>query len=387
MCRLAVLVLAMLLLAAPAAADVSGPEIVGYVNAVRDANGIPAGIAEDASNSDACAKHNNYGHLNNVLTHSEDPLNPGYTPEGDQVARVSVLYAGSDPWTASHNPFETAPIHLHQLLAPRVDRMGASENFGYGCATTLASRGREPPGADVTYTYPGDGRTDWPAGEVAAEGPYTPGQLVGIPAGTLTGPYLLVSFDGPDLTPFDTARVTNASLSGPTGLVDIAVVDNTTGGLEGFLPPGMQVIPRQPLEPRSSYTATVSADVTSQGGSGPSRSFDYTWSFTTGTLPNHVRITGIAWGGRTITVTVSSDAPNAWVDATGPGTDTSATVGPDGRAELTVDADGSWELCARSGGEGTSYAAAEDCTTVELQPFGSQGPGSLTFARPAHFVG
>src|SRR3954451_7501073 len=106
--RLAVLVLAMLLLAAPAAAHVSGPDIVGYVNAVRDANGIPAGIVEDASNSDACAKHNNYGHLNNVLTHFEDPSKPGYTSEGDQVAGVSVLYAGSDPWTTSYNPFETA---------------------------------------------------------------------------------------------------------------------------------------------------------------------------------------------------------------------------------------------------------------------------------------
>src|SRR3954447_26138064 len=108
MCRLAAVVLATLLLAAPAAADVSGPEIVGYVNAVRDANGIPAGIVEDASNSDACAKHNNYGHLNNVLTHFEAPSKPGYTSEGAQVAGVSVLYSGSDPWPASHNPFETA---------------------------------------------------------------------------------------------------------------------------------------------------------------------------------------------------------------------------------------------------------------------------------------
>src|SRR3954452_19977075 len=121
----------------------------------------------------------------------------------------------------------------------------------------------------------------------------------------LTGPSLLVSFDGPYLTPFDTAQATDASLIGPAGPVDIAVVDNKTSGLEGFLPPGMQLIPRQPLEPRSTYTASISANVTSQGGSGPSRSFHYTWDFTTGTLPNHVMITGFEWGARMITVTVS----------------------------------------------------------------------------------
>ena len=263
-----------------AAADVSGPSIVSFLNAQRGAQQIPAGIVEDPKLSDGCAKHNNYDRLNNTLVHSEDPSRPGYTPEGDQAARSSVLYSGG-PWTSQSNPFEHAPIHLHQLLAPRLDRMGASENQGYGCATTLASRNRPAPPSDVTYTYPGNGAAGWRSAETAAEGPYTPGERVGIPAGTKTGPYLYVMFDGPDMTPFDTATATGASLTGPSGAVAIAVVDNHTSGLESYLPNGMEVIPRSPLQPGARYTATVTANVTTRGGQSPGRAFTHSWSFTT----------------------------------------------------------------------------------------------------------
>jgi len=107
--------------------------------------------------SDGCAKHDRYGAADGVLTHGEDPAWPGYSPEGDQAGKTSVLYAGGGPWTGSRNPFENAPIHLHQLLAPRMDRLGAAEVSGYGCATTLASRKRPAPATDITCSYPGDG--------------------------------------------------------------------------------------------------------------------------------------------------------------------------------------------------------------------------------------
>lgn len=364
-----------LLAGAPARADVSGPEIVGYLNAQRSAQGVPAGIVEDAALSDGCAKHNAYDRINGVLSHGEDPSRQGYTPEGDQAGQKSVLYAGSGPWTSIHDPLETAPIHLHQLLAPRLDRMGASENQGYGCATTLASRNRPAPPSDVTYTYPGDGAAAWPVAQTASEGPYTPGERVGIPAGTTTGPYLYVMFDGPDLTPFDSATATSATLVGPEGSLDVAVVDNHTSGLEPYLPTGMEVIPRAPLRPDTTYTASVAASVSTQGGGGPTRTFSRTWSFATGALGNTVRVTGTATSGRQIGVWVSSDAPGATVTATGPGTTTSQTVGTDGKATLNLDADGTWQICARSGGSGSQYAAAEDCVSVSVR---QQPPGGST---------
>ena len=271
--------------AGAARADVSGPEIVGYVNAQRAANAIPAGIAQDAALSDGCAKHDAYMRLNNQVGHGEDPAKPGYTPQGNDVSSgPSVLYRGG-PWSATRNPFETAPIHLHQLLAPRLDRMGAAEVQTYGCATT-ASRNRAAPAAFTTYSYPGDGATAWPFGQLAADQPYTPGMQVGIPAGTRTGPYLYVMFDGPTLTQSDIASATSATLTGPAGAVDVARVDNTTPGLAGYLPIGMQVIPRAPLQPNTTYTASISANVTTQGGTGPQRTLGRTWSFTTDALPD-----------------------------------------------------------------------------------------------------
>jgi hypothetical protein len=263
---------------ATAAADVSGPAIVGFVNAQRAANGIPAGITEDPALSDGCAKHNDYSSRNNTLGHSEDPSLPGYTPEGDAAARTSVLYSGGGPWTAVTNPFETAPIHLHQLLAPRISRMGASENSGYGCATTQGVRDRPAPPSNVTYTYPGDGANDWFQSQTASEGPYTPGERVGIPAGTRTGPYLYVMFDGPDLSGFESAGEAKGSLAGPGGEVPVAVADNTTEGLEGYLPTGAEIIPRIPLAPSTTYTAKIAATV-------DGKPFAYAWRFTTAEGP------------------------------------------------------------------------------------------------------
>jgi len=351
---------------APARADVSGPEIVGFLNAQRAAHGIPAGIAEDPVLSDGCAKHNRYGAVNGILEHGEDPSLPAYTPEGDQAGRTSVLYAGGGPWGAERNPFETAPIHLHQLLAPRIDRMGAAENEGYGCATTLASRNRPAPAADVTYTYPGDGARGWPADQTARELPYTPGELLGIPEGTRTGPYLYAMFDGPDLTVSDTARAAAATLTGPDGPVELAVADNHTPGLEGFLPPGLELIPRSPLRANATYTATLRADVTTEGGSGPQRAFEHRWTFITGQFENAVRITGyVLWPGN-ITVRAQSRAPGAVVTLTGPGTSASAPLSADGTATIGVDRGGTWNACVRSGGAGSDHRAAEACQTVTI---------------------
>src|SRR6266540_3125830 len=223
---------------APARADVDGPALVSYLNAQRQANGVPAGIVEDPALSDGCAQHVAYIAANGgVLTHDESESAPGYTPEGAAAAQNSVLYKGSR-WTATANPFEEAPIHLHQLLAPRLDRSGGAERNTLGCLQTLASRNRPAPVRNVTYTYPGNGRSGWPTQQTAREGPYTPGEKLGLAKGTTTGPYLYAMFDGPNLTPFSEAHVTSATLSGPAGPVELLVADNRTPGLGGYLPPG-----------------------------------------------------------------------------------------------------------------------------------------------------
>lgn len=258
---------------APASADVSGPQIVSYLNAQRASQGIPAGIVEDPTLSADCSQHNNYERINGVFGHTEDPSKPGYTAGGLYAAQNSVLYEGS-VWTSTNNPFETAPIHLHQLLSPWLDKMGASENQGYGCATTLASRNRPPPPADVTYTYPGNGATGWPVAQTVGEGPYP---------GVQSGPYLYVMFAGANLNPFALARATGATLMGPDGPVAVKTVDNYTPALLNALPTGMWVIPVAPLKAQSTYTASVTASVQGYFGTPPPRTFSYSWLFTTTT--------------------------------------------------------------------------------------------------------
>ena len=108
---------------------------------------------------------------------------------------------------------------------------------------------------------------------------------------------------------------------------------------------------------------SVGATVTTQGGQGPPRPFGRTWSFTTGVLDNAVRITSTSASGRVVRVGVASDAPGATVVATGPGPTTSAAVVGQ-TATLNLGANGTWQICASSGGGATPNPAPPDSTTV-----------------------
>ncbi|MCW3013308.1 MAG: hypothetical protein JWO02_400 [Solirubrobacterales bacterium] len=262
----------------PAVADVTGPQIVSFLNAQRAAHGIPDGIFEDPALSEACAKHDRYGATNGQLVHDEDPAKPGYTAEGDDAAGKAVLYR-SDTWSATANPFELAPIHLHQLLSPFLDRVGAYETQGYGCATTMASIGRPPEAADTLFTYPGDGTKNWRTSEVDDEGALTPGATAGIPPGTRTGPTLYVMASGPGLRWTSNTKVRAASLTGPAGAVDIVTFDRSSPQVGPYLPAGAQLLPRAPLAAGATYTAAIRLQVT--GDDGIPREVARTWSFTT----------------------------------------------------------------------------------------------------------
>ncbi|WP_354700427.1 hypothetical protein DSM112329_00702 [Paraconexibacter sp. AEG42_29] len=281
--RLVPVALALAALCGPAsaAADVSGRDIVGFLNAQRAAHGFPADIAEDPALSDGCARHNRYSALNRSLDHREDPAQPGYSVAGDAAARTSVLYQGTT-WTASANPFETAPIHLHQLLSPQIDRLGASENEGYGCASTLASLGRPPAAVDTLYTYPGDGTRGWRTSEVAREGPFTPGQTVGLAQGITTGPTLYVLASGPGVAWSTPTKVVSASLTGPAGPVTLLTFDRTSPQVGQYLPAGAQLLPRSPLAAGTTYRAALRLRVSTTGGD---REFTRSWSFTTAGPP------------------------------------------------------------------------------------------------------
>lgn len=282
-------------LAAPAAAtaDISGPQLVAWMNAQRAAHGFPSDIVEDPVFSADCALHNNYGALNNILAHVEDPAKAGYTPAGSMIAGKSVLYQGST-WTADANPFEMAPIHLNQLLSPLIDRAGASENAGYGCMTTLASTQHATTASDTLLPYPSDGTRGWRASEVDREGPTTPGATVGIPQGTRTGPTLYALADGPGVAWTSPTKVQSASLTGPGGPVDIVTFDRSSPQIGDYLPAGAQILPRAPLAAGTTYTAALRLLVTTSSGA---RTFSRTWSFTTAGTPGETVVPGGAGAG------------------------------------------------------------------------------------------
>ncbi len=266
---------ATLVLPGAALAETPASEAVSLLSAQRASNGIPAGLPESAAWSAACAKHDAYERANGgTLTREEIVGRPGYTSQGAFAGKNSVL-ASQSTWREG-NPWESAPIHLMQLLAPRLKRLGVDDRKGYVCATTWPGYADAGPFAPVLYSYPGDGQTGWRVSEVAREGPFTPGDKVGLPQPTPTGPYLYALLDGPgSWFALRSAPLSSASLTGPDGPVEIRTAAANDPAVGPYLPPGAMLIPVKPLRPAARYTARVSFRV---AGAPVSRS----WSFRTG---------------------------------------------------------------------------------------------------------
>jgi hypothetical protein len=264
------------------AAAISGPEIVQRLSQQREANGIPGGLVERPDWSAGCAKHNYYGAQTGELRHSEDPSSPFYSAEGNWAAENSVLASGAS-WSQG-NPWEDAPIHLIQMLAPQLSEMGAAENNNYNCATTFAGYQRSEPSGLIAYSYPGNGVSGVVPAEDAAESPLVPGDRVGLPEGTTTGRYLLAYLSGID--PSDAPDVTaTATLSAAGASVDLRVVDSTDEEVGGYMPqPSAFLIPAQPLKPQTAYQADVRWSM--EGA----QLLEQRFSFTTGDNPGETAV-------------------------------------------------------------------------------------------------
>lgn len=274
---LAVLIIFSVMLLPAGATAIGGPEIVQRLSQQREANGIPAGLVERPDWSAACAKHNYYGAQTGELRHSEDPSSPYYSAEGDWAAENSVLASGSS-WSQG-NPWEEAPIHLIQLLAPQLSEMGAAENDNHNCATTWPGYHRPEPAGLTAYSYPGNGVSGVVPTERASESPSVPGDQVGLPQGTATGRYLLAYLAGIDPSNAPDVTVT-ATLSDSDGAVDLRVVDSTNEETSGYMPqPSAFLIPAQPLKPQTAYQADVRWSM--EGA----ELFDQRFGFTTGYNP------------------------------------------------------------------------------------------------------
>jgi len=259
---------------------------LALLNAQRTSNGLPAGIALRSDWSANCAKHYDYMRETGTMEHHEDPASPYYTREGDEAAGSSVLGGSwntslspstADPYAT--NPYEDAPIHLMQLLGPGLSETGIAP----ACTYTWPGYNRPSPAVPQVLTYPSDGTRGIYWHETAAELPFVPGDKVGLPQGTTTGPHLMIFGWGTgfDLTRRGRGTLDGAALVGPSGRVDVRTVDVRTPGLDGYMPPGGMIIPVRPLSANATYTATGTLTGAS-GTGGYAAVLPFSFTFTTG---------------------------------------------------------------------------------------------------------
>jgi hypothetical protein len=245
--------------AVPAGATTS-QEAIDFLNQQRSANGIPPSAVFDEHKTTGCRNHNEYM-AQNGLGHGEDPGNPGYTPEGaDYTNSGEVAAQGGGGWSASTNPWDAAPLHQAILFDPRVGKSGYDESAkGFFCMRLeLLFDDPDPPKFYAFTSNLGPQRVP-PREVVCCEGPYAPQEAVGIPQNTPTGPNIIFTNQG---FGYSKNHAVSYSLTGPGGApVEAKFVDSNTPPPEGqsyrAFNLGGDLIPVQPLDPFTDYTATV----------------------------------------------------------------------------------------------------------------------------------
>lgn len=350
--------------AVPVAVAATAQQTIAELNAQRFANGIPAGITENPVWSSDCQMHDAYMATNgDVLTHVETATSPGYSTGGEYAAQNSVL-AKATGWDAG-NPYEYAPVHLDQLLAPRLAVLGSADFEGFTCTTTFPGWTRNAPSALTIYTYPGAGAMIYPA-ELARELPFTPGTLVGLRPNAPTGPNLFVFVDAPDQKAFDNpATLSQATLTGPSGTVAVATVDGETdvpggpssdcssGTLSCYIAPGGIIIPVKPLRAGATYHASVMVGFA--GVQTP-----HAWTFRAEGVDPSSRLT---LSGRALRFSSKSPAPIriTLTRANGAHAPT-LSLEPGHRYELHLQP-GSWQICGHQRAKGR-YSAFAQCLSI-----------------------
>ena len=250
--RIALVLLAIALSATPARAG-SPADDLAWLNAKRAASGIPAGITENPALSAACALHVAYMRKTNTVTHEEDPASPYFTEAGNWAGTHAVL-ASAATWTEGNFIWETAPLHLAQLLAPQLSQVGIADDGQYVCITTWPGYLRPPPPVDAIVAYPGPGVLIY-AAEFTTEWPVTAAAALGL--ANPTGPHIYVYRWGTGSSGWPIG-IERAFLRGPNGEVPVRIVDTRNPIVGRYLPDASGiVVPVSPLARGTRYAVSV----------------------------------------------------------------------------------------------------------------------------------
>lgn len=343
-CLLGLVLTVALAASAPLAAAGTPVEDLAWLNAKRAANGLPSGIALNADWSAKCARHLDYMRATSTVVHPEDPTSPHFSTDGNWAGMHSVL-ASTVPWTADTFIWETAPLHLAQLLAPQLSQVGIADDGQLACVTTWPGYLRPAPSTNSVVTYPGNGSTIY-ASEVTEEWPITPAEALGLP--NPTGPHLYAYAWGPasvaGVTPDGRPlAIRTATLRGPHGPVELRWVDAATPEVGQYLPTASGIlIPTRPLDERAAYVATVTfTDGTT-----------HAWGFTTQAAPpdyaaHDVRITTRATAAGTLRIRVRGRIAHHATGAALSGLPVSLSTGSHVRATITTGTDGRFDRTLR----------------------------------------
>ncbi len=311
------LVATVAVVATPAALATPTPDAaISELNAWRGQLGLPAVAPTSvAAWNTGCNHHDNYEHLNgNGLTHNEAMGNPGYTSDGEEAGKSSVLAgAFSSPSPIADAALLPGPVwdgavfHRAQLLNPRLAQTGYdSSEFTEGsthryftCMRTL-NTGAEGPGTPglTLYPSPGNGAYGVPTTFPGNESP-DPATETGVPAGSTLGWLLNVEINGPWVSSgfgyTVAAHDVTATLApdGASSFVPLVVSQCGAGGCGGghntnlgsYFQGGFGIFPTQPLAADTTYRVAITGGtVTDNAAHVDYPLAGYSWCFSTGAV-------------------------------------------------------------------------------------------------------
>ncbi len=256
---------------------------LGYVNYYRAMAQLPT-AAENTEWNDGCWKHSRYMVKNDVITHSEDPNNPWYTPEGNACGTSGNAMVSSNvnaPDTYAIDLWMQGPFHAVGIIDPKLGQVGygsyreAIGTWKMGATLdVIRGRGAIPPSVVFPVAWPADGKT---VSLTSYSGTEWPDPLSSCPGYTApSGLPVILQIGSGNLTPNVTAH---SFMRGSTAL-EHCVFDETSyvnpdGSTQSLgrnvlnARDAIVLIPRAPLTRGATYTVSITVNGQT-----------HTWSFT-----------------------------------------------------------------------------------------------------------
>jgi hypothetical protein len=246
-------------------------QAVAYLNAQREASGIPGGLVEEPRLSEGCEQYTNtYVPVQGQYPHTEIPGQPGYTELGSEAASSSDLSPSTAGWSSTVNPWTGAPLHLSALFDPAATTAWYGERSGPFTVTKgenvcMGASGTRQLPEPSAYSLPGTGSVNVPFAERSAESPYTPAEAVGLHSEAHLGPTFILWPGGFAGAP---SAVSLQAVGGPVVPIRVATPETPSptpkswpfavaSTLGDYSQGASFVVPVHPLAASTAYTLTA----------------------------------------------------------------------------------------------------------------------------------